>query len=52
MVPPVAGERMARLIPSATLRCAPGAGHWLHHEEPDWVHRHVEEFLGSGVRRP
>ena len=52
MIPPVAGERMARVIPSATFRCAPGAGHWVHHEEPDWLHCHIEEFLASERPRP
>jgi pimeloyl-ACP methyl ester carboxylesterase len=34
-----------RLFPAATIRALPGAGHWLHAEQPDAVRRALEEFL-------
>lgn len=40
-------ERMVSLLPQASLRVAPGAGHTVHLEQPDWFARTLREWLES-----
>jgi 2-succinyl-6-hydroxy-2,4-cyclohexadiene-1-carboxylate synthase len=48
VAPPAASRFMADLNPGLTARTVPGAGHYLHWEEPEAVARAIEEFVGPG----
>jgi len=45
LVPPVYGQRWARLLPCARLVCVADAGHMLPYEQPEALAREVKEFL-------
>jgi 2-succinyl-6-hydroxy-2,4-cyclohexadiene-1-carboxylate synthase len=40
-----AAERLAQLLPHASLHVAPGSGHTVHLEQPDWFVRTLAEWL-------
>jgi pimeloyl-ACP methyl ester carboxylesterase len=50
VIPPVYGERLAALIPGATLARAPNAGHMLQAEAPQWFADEICGFIASGVK--
>ena len=47
VIPPAYGERLAALIPGASLARAADAGHMLQAEAPHWFASEVERFLGE-----
>jgi non-heme chloroperoxidase len=38
-------ERLAAAIPDATLKVYPDTGHAVHWERPEWILRHLDEFM-------
>lgn len=43
--PPWMGEAFHQLMQNSTLEILPGAGHFVHHDRPEQVHKAVQEFL-------
>lgn len=40
-------EAVLNIFPNAQLKIVDGAGHWLHAEKPDLLHRMIERFLAD-----
>jgi pimeloyl-ACP methyl ester carboxylesterase len=41
-----------RFFPTATLHTVPGAGHWVHAEQPEKFMQILQDILRAGVRSP
>ncbi|MDX1478517.1 MAG: alpha/beta fold hydrolase [Saprospiraceae bacterium] len=39
-------QNIVSLFPNATLATVPGAGHWVHADQPEMVLKQIREFLG------
>jgi pimeloyl-ACP methyl ester carboxylesterase len=44
--PPSFGQIYSKLIKNSRLFVLPGAGHFIHHDQPEYVRKYIEEFLG------
>lgn len=39
------GEKLNKLIPGSELKTVKGAGHFIHHDNPELVNKYIEDFL-------